>query len=71
MTDDSIEDILKDTKRAAKDLARASAELSRRLLTKAEVAARNPGGTARKAGKQLADELDAATREVERILKDL
>lgn len=71
MTDETLNDALYEAKRAAKDLASASAKLSRRLLTKAEDAARDPEGSARKATRLVAKELDAAAREIERILNDL
>jgi hypothetical protein len=71
MTNDSLDDVLRETKRAAKDLATASAKLSKHLLSKAESAARDPSGAAKKVGDRVAKELDAASREIDRILKDL
>lgn len=71
MPDDTFSALLSETKRAAKDLASASAELSKRLLSKAETAAKDPKGSAQKATRLVVKELDAAAKEVERILKDL
>ena len=68
---DSLDDVLRETKRAAKDLAVASAKLSKRVLTKAETAARNPSRAARRVGNRVAKELEAASKEIDRILKDL
>ena len=66
-----LEQALSDSKRAAKELAVASARLTKHLIQKAETAAKDPPGTATRAVKRLAEELEAATHEVERILKDL
>ncbi|MGB6501106.1 MAG: hypothetical protein WBG19_06885 [Thermoplasmata archaeon] len=71
MTADDLEKALGESKRAAKELAVASARLTRQLLRKAEAAAKDPPGTATKAVKRIAEELDAAAREIDRILKDL
>ena len=71
MPSETVDDALKETKRAAKELAAASAKLSKRLLEKAGSAAKHPKGTAKKVGDTVAEELDAASREIERILRDL
>lgn len=71
MADDTLNDALHEVKRAAKDLASASAKLSKRLVVKAERAAKDPEGSARKATRAVAKELDAAAREIDRILKGL
>jgi uncharacterized Zn finger protein (UPF0148 family) len=67
----SFDELLADTKRAAKDLAASTARLSRQLLVKAETAAKNPPAAAKKVAHRAAKELEAAAREVDRILKDL
>ena len=67
----SLDRLLADTKRAAKDLASSTAELSKRLLSKAETAAKNPPAAAKKVAQRAAKELEAAAQEVDRILKDL
>ena len=71
MGSDSLEEALNETKDAAKQLASAATRLSKRLLAKAENAARNPSGSAKKVAHRVAKELDAASREIDRILKDL
>jgi hypothetical protein len=71
MGSDSINEAVKDTKQAAKQLASATAKLSKRLIDKAETAARDPSGSAKKVAHRVAKELDAASREIDRILKDL
>jgi hypothetical protein len=69
MADDSLEAALGEAKQAAKDLARASKELTQRLLGKAERAAKDPKGTARRAAKTTAKELASVAREIDEILK--
>ncbi len=71
MPADTLEDALGEAKKAARELASASARLSKALIDKAESAARNPQGTARKATKAVAHELDSAAKEINRILRDL
>lgn len=67
----SLEQLLGETKRAARDLASSTAQLSKRLLTKAEIVAKDPTKSAKKVAQRAAKELEAAAREVDRILKDL
>lgn len=71
MVDDEFRQMLSETKQAAKDLAKVTAQLSKKLFTKAEAAAKDPTGSAKKVGHRMAEELDAATKEIERIIKDL
>ena len=71
MPDDTLNQALYEAKRAAKDLASASANLSKRLLARAEGAAKDPEGSAKKATRLVAKELEAAAKEVDRILKNL
>ena len=68
---DTIDQVLNDTKRAAKELAEATAKLSRRLVEKAQTAAKEPRASAKKAAKRVAKELDSAAKEIDRILRDL
>ena len=68
---DQIDDLVRETKQAAKELAVASARLSKRLAEQAKVAAKDPGGTAKKAADRLAKELESVGNDVERILKNL
>ncbi|MFY9716742.1 MAG: hypothetical protein WAK40_02240 [Thermoplasmata archaeon] len=71
MTSDELQEALRESKRAAKDLALASARLTKHLLLQAGAVARDPRGSAAKAARQVGKELDAASREIDRILKDL
>jgi hypothetical protein len=71
MTGGEFEEALRDTKRAANDLAIASARLTKHLLSKAGSVARDPKGAAAKATRRVNRELEAASREIDRILKDL
>jgi signal transduction histidine kinase len=71
MAADDLQHALGESKRAAKDLAVASARLTKQLLKKAEAATKDPSGSASRAAKKVAEELDAAAKEIERILKDL
>jgi ABC-type transporter Mla subunit MlaD len=67
----SLSQLLEETRRAARDLAQSSAELTKRLASRADAVRRDPKGSAKKAVDRAAKELDAAAHEVERILKDL
>ncbi|MFI5419165.1 MAG: hypothetical protein ACHQ2Y_09795 [Candidatus Lutacidiplasmatales archaeon] len=71
MPKDPIDQAVADTKRAAKELANATARLSGHLLTKAGTLAQDAPGVAKEVGDRVAKELEAAAREVERILKEL
>jgi hypothetical protein len=68
---DSLEKILHETKQAAHELAVASARLSKRLVEKAQTAAKDPSGSAKKAAHRVAQELDAAAKEIDEILRQL
>jgi len=67
----SLRDVLGDVRRASRNLAVATARLTKRIASKAEVAAQNPTDSAKKAAHRLAKELEAAANEVEKILRDL
>jgi alkylhydroperoxidase/carboxymuconolactone decarboxylase family protein YurZ len=71
MVNDPLKDAVRDTKRAAKDLAGATATLSKHLLRTATVAAKTPTASARRAATRVAKELDSAAKDIERILRDL
>jgi len=71
MPDDTLEAALGEAKKAAQELARASAELTRRLLGKAEQAAKDPRASVGRATRRVARELDAAAREIDELLKKL
>ena len=68
---DSVDQLVADAKHAAKDLAVATARLSKRLLSKAEVAAQDPSGSAKKAARRAAKELDRAAEELDQLLRKL
>ncbi len=71
MPDDTLEQALGEAKKAAKDLARASARLTRKLLARADRAAKDPKGTVKSATHRAAKELEAASREIDELLKRL
>ena len=63
--------LLEETRKSAHDLVESTAHLTKRLAAKAETAAKDPSASAKKAVNRVAKELDAAAREIERILNDL
>ncbi|MGA9840488.1 MAG: zinc ribbon domain-containing protein [Thermoplasmata archaeon] len=67
----SLDQAISDAKGAAKELASLTAEISRNLAGKAQRAAKDPGGSARRGAHRVAEELHKAGAEIERILKDL
>lgn len=71
MASSEFEQVLSDTKRAAKDLAVASARLTKRLISKADQAAKDPAGTVHKAASQVAKELESMSKEIERLLDEI
>jgi len=71
MTDETLERALGEAKTAAKDLARASAKLAKRILAKAERAAKDPKGSATRAARTTAKELESAAHEIDALLKKL
>lgn len=69
MAKENLEEALGEAKRAAKDLAEATARLTKRLLVRADRAAKNPSASVQKAARRVADELEAMSREIDRLLK--
>jgi uncharacterized Zn finger protein (UPF0148 family) len=67
----SMEEAVSELKRSAKELARATALLSKRVVEKAGTAAQDPSGTAKRTTRAVAKELDKAAQEIERVLRDL
>lgn len=67
---DPVEEALREAKRAAKELAAATARVSEYVLAKAKSAAADPPGAARKVLKRAADDLEAARRQVEQALRE-
>jgi hypothetical protein len=66
-----MDPVAAELKRAINDLASSTIHLSKRLASKAESAAKDPSGSAKKAARKVAQELDAVAKEVDRILHDL
>jgi HEPN domain-containing protein len=67
----SVEDLVADLKRTAKELARDAAKLSQRVVDKAGEVARDPPKSAKRVSKKVAEELDKAAKEIDRIIRDL
>jgi hypothetical protein len=70
-TRDAFGQMLADTERAARELALGAARLSEKVASKAKRAAEDPGEAARKTAKRVAEELDRARRDLEKVLRDL
>jgi hypothetical protein len=68
---DAVDRVIADTTRAAKDLAAASARFTERLASKMQAAADDPKGTATRAARRIARDLDEAREEIEKALRDL
>ncbi len=68
---DTVDQVLNETRKAARELADATARLSKRLVQKAQIAAKDPRGSTKKAARRVAKELDAAANEIDQILKKL
>jgi len=68
---ESIDTVVFEVKRAAKELTVAAANLSRRMTDAAEKVAKDPSGAAHRASRKAAQELEKAAKEVDRILRDL
>ncbi len=71
MSDETLGAALREARRAAVDLARHSGKLAKLLLARAERAAKDPRGSVARATRAAVMELDAATREIDRLLKKL
>jgi len=71
MAEDSLKEAIEATRRAAKELAVASANLTKRVAGKADAAAHDPSGSAKKVAHRVAKELDRVAQEIDRILDDL
>ena len=68
---DTVDALVADTQRAARDLAVATARVSKILLTKADEVAKDPKGSAKRAARRAAEELDKARKEIERALDQM
>ena len=62
---------LEATRRAARDLTVATAHLTKRLAEKAEVAMKDPSGSAKQAVDKVAKGLNHLVDDLDRLLKDL
>lgn len=67
----SVDQVVSEMARAAREFGSTVSRLSERVVAKAEAASKDPTGAAKKAAHRAAKELDAAAREIDRILKDL
>lgn len=67
----SVQELLAEARRAARELVSATAQLSTHLASKAEAVAKDPSGSVKRTVHRAAQELDAAAREIDRILRDL
>jgi hypothetical protein len=68
---DTLDDAIGDLRRAADELAQSAANLSKRVVSHAGAAAKDPSGSARKAAKKVADELHRISSDIEQTLRDL
>ncbi|HEV2166114.1 MAG TPA: zinc ribbon domain-containing protein [Thermoplasmata archaeon] len=65
---DTVDALVAETERAARDLAQATAKVSKMLFAKADEVTKDPKGSAKKAVRRAAVELDKARKEIERAL---
>jgi cell division septum initiation protein DivIVA len=68
---ETFDQVVADARRAAKDLASATGQLVDRLAAKADRAAKDPSGSAKRGARRVADELERARVQIEKILDDL
>jgi ribosomal protein L40E len=68
---DSVDRVVADATRAARDLSAAAARFTERLSAKMGAAADDPKGAASRAARRVARDLDAAREEIEKALRDL
>ena len=68
---DPVNLLAREVKAAAKDLAIASAKLSKSLAKEAGRAAEDPKGTAKRVAKRVAADLEKASQQIEQALRDL
>ena len=66
---DSIDRLVDEAAKTAKELTAAAARLSTRILNKTEAVLSDPPGAAKKAGKRVVKEFRRAKDEIERVLK--
>jgi hypothetical protein len=68
---DSLEEALREAQRATKDLAVATARLSKRAATRAGAAAKDPAGTTKRVTARLKKEIDEAVSDLTETLRKL
>ncbi|MCI4365419.1 MAG: zinc-ribbon domain-containing protein [Thermoplasmata archaeon] len=68
---DTVSQVLEDTKRAALELMSATTRLTERVASKFEEGAHDPKGTATRAARRVAHELDVAREEIEKAFREL
>jgi len=69
--EDALKEAIEATRRAAIDLTVATAHLTKRVAEKADAAAKDPAGSARKAADRIAKGLNDMVRDLDRLLKEL
>ncbi len=70
-SDISLDAVVIEVRRAAKELAAASSQLAQHVAAKADRAAKDPSGSAKRGARRVAKELDKVRAEIEKILHDL
>ncbi len=68
---ETVDQVVAEASRAARDLTAAAARLTERLAARMQAAADDPKGTAARAARRVARDLDAAREEIEKTLRDL
>lgn len=68
---DPVDEVLRETKRAVKDLAEATAKLSKQVAAHADALAKDPSGTTRKALDRLKRDIHSLVDDVSDALKKL
>ena len=63
--------LVAEARKAARDLAGATARVSKKLVEKADVVAKDPSGSARTVARTASRELDKARKEIEKALSRL
>jgi zinc-ribbon domain len=68
---ESVDKVVADTTRAARDLAAAAARFTEKLAAQVKATADDPKGSASRAARRVARDLDAAREEIEKAFRDL
>ena len=67
----SLDDLIAETKRAVRDLSHAAEHASKKVISGAGAAARDPKGTTKRAARRAKKELQSAVDDLEGLLKRL